>query len=246
MNKKSKIIQRNMSLFTIAAIYLIVAIILLFLESFQLDTQLNVITTLAPFFLVGAILDYIVSRNTGLSTMYKIIVQLLPAGIFILFGLSVLLDIAGRNPVDAFNYIVWIFIALPFFISSNFKDNYKKRLLFSLIGTGLVGAIYLHLTTITDELNEENGLMVYLICFFLMFYAASVFKNLSYMGAILGALDAAILIFLWKNPITENAKIHGWDYDIAFNFETMIFLTFILCILICLLNVIIKEKSVKS
>lgn len=246
MNKKTKTILRNMSLFTFIAIYFIIAITLVFLESFQLETQLNVITTLVPFFLIGAILDFIVSKNNKLTSLYKIIVQLLPAGIFVLFGISVIYNVSGRTPLDAFNYLVWLFIALPFFISSDFKENHKMRLIFSLVGTGLVGAVYLYLTTLTNELNHGNGLMVYLIYFFLLYYAASGFKNLSYIGTILGAIDASILVYLWKNPVTENAKIYGWDYDIAFNFELIMLFTLIICITLCLLDVVTREQSRKK
>lgn len=234
-----------MSLFTFIAIYFIIAITLLFLESFQLETQLNVITTLLPFFLIGAILDFMVRRNKQLTPLYKIIVQLLPAGIFVLFGITVLYNVAGKTPLDAFNYLVWLFMALPFFITSNFKDNHKKRLIFSLIGTGLLGSVYLYLTTLTNELNQGNGLMVYLIYFFLLYYAASGFKNLSFIGGILGAIDALILVFIRINPITENSKIYGWDYDIAFNFELIMLFTLIVCIAICFLDALTREQSRK-
>ena len=75
-----------------------------------------------------------------------------------------------------------------------------------------------------------------------MFYAASAFKNLFYIGAIIGGIDAIILYFLRMNPLSEKGKTLGWDYDIAFNFELIIIITFILCILLCLLHAINKDK----
>lgn len=243
MDRKLGIVRRNLSLFTFIAVYLIIALALLFLESFQWETQWNVITTLFPFFVIGAILDFIVSRNHDLQMGYLIFAQLLPVCIFLLFGISVMLDIIERPPIDAFNYIIWIFIAVPFFLTSYFRDNYRRRMIASLIGTGLVGAVYLQLTTITDELDEGNGLIVYLICIFLVFYAASLFKNVFYIGIILGLIDAIILIFLWKNPITAMSKLHGWDYDIAFHFELLLLANFLICILICLITVLIKDKK---
>lgn len=243
MNKRSGTVRRNLSLFTFIAIYLVIAIVLLFLESFQWETQLNVITTLIPFFLLGVILDFIVSRNHDLQKGYLIFAQLLPTGIFLLFGISVIVDIIGQPSIDAFNYIIWIFIAIPFFMTSYFRDNYRKRMLTSLIGTGLVGAVYMQLTTKTDALDESSGLIVYLVCIFLMFYAASRLKKMFFIGLVLGAIDAIILIFLWKNPVTDMSRLHGWDYDIAFQFELLLLTNFIICIMICLTSVLIKDKK---
>lgn len=247
MDKKiGGLVRRHLSLFTFIAIYLVIAIVLMFLESFQLETQWNVITTLIPFFLLGVILDFIVSRNHDLQMGYLIFAQLLPTGIFLLFGISVILNIIDRPPIEAFNYIIWLFIATPFFITSNFRDNYRRRMISSLIGAGLVGAVYIQLTTMTDELDEGNGLIVYLVCIFLMFYAASGLQKLFYINLILGFIDAAILVSLWRNPVTEASKLHGWDYDIAFQFEMLLLANLIICILICLIDVIIKEKKRKS
>ncbi|NLO09844.1 MAG: hypothetical protein GX129_08285 [Clostridiales bacterium] len=246
MDKKVGLVRRNLSLFTFIAVYLVIAIVLMFLESFQLETQWNVITTLIPFFLLGVILDFIVSRNHDLQKGYLIFAQLLPTGIFLLFGITTILMIIERPPIEAFNYIIWLFIAAPFFITSNFRENYRRRMISSLIGVGLVGAIYIQLTTMTDELEEGNGLIVYLVCIFLMFYAASGLKRLFYINLILGFIDAAILVFLWKNPLTEASRLRGWDYDIALQFELLLLANLIICIIICLIDVLIREKERKS
>ena len=116
----------------------------------------------------------------------------------------------------------------------------------SLIGTVLLGAAYLQLTTVTNELEEESGLIVYLICFFLMFYAASGLKQLFFINIILGFIDGAVLIFLWKNPVTYNSKLHGWDYEIAFQFELLLLITFIICIIICLIDALLKGVRHRS
>lgn len=243
MNKNTKSIQRNLSLFTFIAVYLIIAVILIFLESFQWETQWNVLTTFIPFFIMGAILDFIVSKNRELQSSYRIFAQLMPSGIFLLYGITTIYHIIGRPPVKAFDYIIWLFAAVPFFIASNFKEKYRRRILLSLIGMGITAAVYLHLTTITDELDEGNGLIVYLICIFLLFYAASELKKLQFTGIILGLFDAAVLIFLRNNPVSEMAKLHGWDFDIAFHFELLLLANFILCIFICLATVLIKERK---
>lgn len=246
MDKKSGLVRRNLSLFTFIAVYLVIAIVLVFLESFQWETQWNVITTLIPFFLLAIILDFIVSRNHDLQMGYLIFAQLLPTGIFLLFGISVMLTIIQRPPIESFNYIIWLFIAIPFFITSNFRDNYRRRMLSSLIGAGLVGAVYIQLTTMTDELDEGNGLLIYLICIFLIFYAASGLKKLFYINIILGFIDGLILIFLWKNPITNMSKLDGLDYNIAFQFELLMLANFIICIIICLMDALLREKERKT
>lgn len=243
MNTKFKFIKRNLSLFSFLAIYVLIAVFLLFLESFQAETQWNVITALAPFFLLAAILDFIVSRNRDLQASYQIFAQLIPIGVFLLFGLSIILDIADRPPIEAFNYLFWIFIVLPFFITSNLKDNYRRRMLSSLIGTGLVGAVYIQLSTMTDDLYVDEALIVYLICIFLMFYAASGLKKPFYISTILGLFDAAILLIIWTQPATEASKINGLEYNIAFQFELLLLANLIICILICLIAVLIQNQK---
>jgi hypothetical protein len=195
---------------------------------------------------MGAILDYIVSKDHELQIGYRIFVQLMPTGVFLLYGFSLILDIIERPPVEAFSYLIWLFIAVPFFIASNMKNNYRRRMLFSIIGTGLVGAIYIHLTTMTDELDTGNGLIVYLICIFLMFYAASKLKRLFFIGAAFGLIDGAVLIFLWKNPITEASTLHSWDFDIAYQFELLLLANFIICIIICLVAAFTRGKTEKK
>lgn len=242
MNKKTINIRRNLSLFIFIVIYLMIAIILISLESFQVETQLNVISAFVPFFLLGMILDFIVARNSDLKTGYKILTQLMPAGIFILFGLAAILSILGK-PIDTIYYVIWIFIALPFFINSYIKDNYRKRMLSSLIGTALIVAVYIQLTNVTDELDNGKGLILYLISIFMIFYAASRLKNFFFIGIILGFIDALILIFLWKNPVTNLSKLYGWDYEIAFQFEILLLSNFIICIIICFIDVLIRKKK---
>jgi peptidoglycan/LPS O-acetylase OafA/YrhL len=243
MDKKTGFLRRNLSFLVFVAIYLLFVIILLFLESFQWETQWNVLTVFVPFFLIGVILDYIISRDRELNTGYQIFTQLLPAGIFVLYGISEIQKLANRPQNESFTYLIWLFIAVPFFITSNLKNNYRRRLISSIIGTALVGAVYIQLSTKTDTLNTETGLYVYLICIFLVFYAASQLKKIFYINVIMGFIDGAVLIFLWKNPITEASKYYGWDYDIALNFELLLLVNFILSILICLVSTFIKDKK---
>lgn len=242
----AKLLRRNLSLFTFIVIYFIFVITLAFLESFQWETQWYVLTTLIPFFLLGAIFDYIVDKNHDLSIGYKIISQLMPSGIFLLYVISIILEEIDRPPIEAFNYMIWIFLAVPLFIISHFKEDYRKRMFSSLLGTGFVGAIYLHLTTLTDELDEGKGLMVYLICLFLMLYAAAGIRKLYYISAIIGLLDAIVLIFFWKYPPIDKARLYNWDFYIAFKFDMLLLATFIICLIISLIATLIKAKANKA
>lgn len=243
MNKKSEIILRNLSLFTFLAIYVVLAVTLLFLEAFVAETQYYVITTLLPFFLLGLILDYVVSRNKVLLKGYKIFTQLLPAGIFLLYGLSQLLRLAGRPHSAAFNYLIWLFIAAPFFIAGYQKEGNRSKILFSILGTGLMAASYLYLTTKTRQLDGGSGFVVYMICYFMMFYAASGLPRLAYLGVVFGFMNAVVLLLLWKYPVTQTARLYGWDYDISYNFELLMLTTFILCILVCLITSVYRERA---
>lgn len=243
----SEKLQRNLSLFAFIGIYIIIAAVLLFLESFQWETQWNIFSTMVPFFLIGAMLDYMTGKNKDLGKGYKILTQLMPTGIFVLLGTSFIIELAGRPPVKAFEYLIWLFIAVPLFITSYFKENYRKRMFSSILGTGFTGAVYLYLTTITDELNEGNGLIVYLVCIFLMFYAASGHKKLYLTGAVLGLAFAGILVFFRHYPLTYDGNLYGWDFDIAYKFELLLLFNFLICIIICFFTAVKRNvESAKS
>jgi len=51
MSKLSGILRRNASLFAFIVIYFIIAATLIILESFQWETQWNILTALLPFLL---------------------------------------------------------------------------------------------------------------------------------------------------------------------------------------------------
>ncbi len=234
MGKIFKFLSRNLSLLAFICIYIIVAVTLIFLESFQFDTQCLVLTTLAPFFIMGAILDYMVYNNKELKPGYKILAQLLPTGIFLLFGMSVIADKMDQYPPKSFNYLIWLFYPISLFIASYFKENHRNRMFSALLGCGFVAAVYLHLTTLTNQLNEGSGLIIYLICLFLIFYAAAGLKKLVFIGGVLGFLDGAALIFLKHNPLSESDYKYGWDFNIAYRFELILLTNFIICSILCL------------
>lgn len=245
MNKKSAFIQRNLSALTFIVIYLFMVIMHLFIDSFVFINQLELLTTFLPFIVIGMILDFILRRNQTLDKTIRIAAQLLPACIFGMQGISALLELAGRDSYDLFGYLIWLFLAAPFFIASYNKEGNKPKMIYSIIGAGLIVVIYMYLTTKTNELNEGSGAVIYFISYFFMFYAASGIRKLPYLGAILGISNAAALLLFRYSPITDAAKIHGWDYDIVSNLETLLILTSILCILLCFFA-FLQKREVKT
>ncbi|MHB8131136.1 MAG: hypothetical protein ACYDEX_19320 [Mobilitalea sp.] len=245
MNKKSLVIQRNFSTITLIAIYLIMVVTHLFYDSFVLEDQLILIITMLPFIMIGLILDFILRRNLALNKSIRIVAQLLPSGIFGMQLISTFLIYAEKEPSDLFNYLIWLFLALPFFIASYNKEGHKHKMISSLIGAGLIAVVYLFLTTQTDLLNEGSGAIIYFTSYFLMLYAASGIRKLPYLGIVLGVLNTVALLWLRYMPVTEDAINHGWDYDIFTNVELLIMGTLLLCILIRFLEVF-QPKAIKT
>lgn len=247
MNNKTAFIRRHLSALVFSSIYLIIILVHLFLESFIPEIQMDMLMVMLPFILLGGILDYIISRNTVLPKTYRIYVQLLPAGVFILYALTALLVAIGREPSDIFNYLFWLFITAPFFIASYNKEGHRNRLISALIGTALVALAYLYLTTMTQNLDGGSGLIIYLISYFAMLYSASGIKRMPFLSTVIGAANAVILLLFYKYPSTDTLQAGGWDFDIAENFEILMLEFFILCILICLFGVVknSRENNVK-
>lgn len=245
MKDKPKFLQRNLSAAILLAIYIVFVIIHLISEGFLLELQFDLMLTLIPFILVGAILDLLLSRNDTLIKGFKTLAQLFPAGILAMFFISIYFT-SDNNKFVMFKYLVWLFLSLPFFIASYKKETHRTKLKFALIGTVLFAAIYLYLTTKTNELNESYGAIIYFVSYFSMLYAASGIHKLPYLGTILGAVNAALLYFFMINPVTENASIYGWDSDIVMLLEGMIMLTFVICLIIQIISVFLKKNVEES
>ena len=67
MKNVKALLHNYLTAMVFLAIYLLMAVVFLFLEGFEADSQLNLITVLAPCMLLGLILDYIIKRNTILA-----------------------------------------------------------------------------------------------------------------------------------------------------------------------------------
>ncbi len=242
MNIKSTFSQRYLSTITLIAIYLIMVIIHIFYDSFILTDQLVLIVTMFPFIIIGFILDFLFRRNQTKDKTIRIFAQLLPAGIFGMQAISTVLSYAGEDSVSLFNYLIWIFLSLPFFIVSYNKEQHKSKMLYSIIGAGLFAAVYLFLTTQTDQMEEGSGAVIYFISYFLMIYAASGIQKLPLLGTALGILNAVALLWLRYAPTAETVKSRGWDYEIFSSIEFLLVGTFLVSVLIRLWETFQKKE----
>lgn len=244
MKKNTVFVLRNLSALTFFMIYLVMVVILLFLESFIQEDQLNLVIVMVPCILVGILLDYIISRNEELPKGYKIFTQLLPASSFAFYGLVTIFSIAG-NPLDPkYYYIIWLVISAPFMIASYHKKSHNIKLISSIIGTALVFAAYLYLTTLTDELVVGNGLVIFIISYFMILYSASGIRKMPYISSILGLLNAGILIYMYKSPASADALVYGWDYDFSYYFELL--MLFLFCISVLIGVIAARQEKLKD
>lgn len=243
MKHVKSILQRNLSASIFLVIYLVMAVLFLLLEGFQADSQLNLVTVLLPCILLGILLDFIISRNTLLNSGQRFFTQLLPSGIFILYFIMILLRTAGRSLPDYYNYFYYLFISGPFMIVSYQKHGHKNRMIYSLIGTVIVFAFYLYLTTKTENLDKGSGLFIFMIAYFMMFYSASVIRKLPYLPILLGLINTAVLWYLYQNPVSPNGLPHNWDYDYLLYFEYIMLGIFAVCILVRVLEVFINKPD---
>lgn len=243
MDKKAAFLPRNLSAVSFVFIYIAMVINHLIDDSFNLTDQLSLIIVMLPFFLIGMALDFILRQNKTLTVWVRVVVQLLPLGIFLIQLLSTISLYLGLTSLDLFNYLIWLFIALPFFMASFEKDGLRLRMIRALIGTGSIAIAYIILTAQTDVLNKNYGATVYFISYFFMIFAASGIRQFPYFGVLLGILNAAALLVFRYFPITAGAKEYGWDYDIFGKVETLIMVTFTLCILGRLYEAIQAKKN---
>jgi hypothetical protein len=243
MSNVKVFIRRNLSALLFLAVYAVIKVVFLFLESFNLESQFNLLSVMLPCILLGIVLDFIVRRNTVLTRGQKIFTQLLPTGVFAIYLVMLMLRLAGRSYPESYNYFYYIFMTAPFMIASYEKKEHKSRMIFSLLGTAFIIAFYLYLTTITTELNKGTGLFIFLLSYFMMLYSASSIRRLPYLGAILGAIVTVFLWYIYRNPLTAEGRLYGWDYDYLLNFEYTMLITFIVCIVIRLLATLINNPA---
>ena len=242
MNEKPCFLIKHLSAFLGILFYIAIVVFHLLAEGFLPGIQFDLIATLLPFIVLAGILDFILSHNTKLASGYRILAQLMSACVLGMMFLSTSYYAEKNSSIKIFNFLLWLFLSLPFFIAGYYKELHWKKLKYSLIGTALIAAVYLYLTTITDELNESHGAVIFFLSCFFMLYAASSPAKFPFFGTILGDISAAVLLFFRFVPITADAKLRGWDSDIAFKFELILMATFIISVIIQLISVLKKDN----
>lgn len=247
MVKISEKVLRNLSTIMFIMIYVAMVIIHLVSDSFILSDQFFLILLMLPFLFIGLSLDYILRHNKVMKTWYRVIIQLLPLGIFIMIFISSTMYYGEGNIYTVFDYLFWFFISLPFFLASYQKDALRQRILHSLIGAGAILVIYMYLSTQTKLLDKNYGAMLIVVSYFCMLYAASGVKRFPYIGLALGILNAVAMLFFRYVPFTQAAKMYGWEYDINGKIDMIIIFSFVICILVRIYEVrITKDMEISS
>ncbi|HWT75736.1 MAG TPA: hypothetical protein VN258_13605 [Mobilitalea sp.] len=246
MKKISSFILRNLSVTIFIVVYFGLVVMHLLSDQFILENQLSLILTMLPFIIYGIALDYLIRKNRALNTWIRIIAQLLPLGIFIMQIVSTVYLYLGKESYDIFKYLIWLFLVAPVFITSYTKDGMRSRIINTAIGTGAFIVVYVFLTTQTKELSSGYGAMIYFITYFMMLYTAGGIKKIPYLGTVLGVLNALLLLIHRYVPITSDARTYGWEYDISFLIEMFIVITFIICIVIRLVEEFRKKPLVNE
>lgn len=231
---KNSFLSRNLSLIAFAVTYIVTVSIHLSSDSFIAENQLALLIIFAPFFLMGAALDYITRNNESLNAFLGTLARLLPIGIIIM-------GMYKNNHMDSgniityyFNYyvgfVVWLFIALPLFFSSFNRNLLRQKTIRSLTGTAAFGIVYLMLATKTGALNKGAGFVIILLSYFFIFYAISGIngKLLNFSAPLLGIINAILLFVFYQFP----GRDISWDSNINIKIDIMILITFIICFII--------------
>ena len=243
MNKKASFLLNNLSTLALFIVYISLVVIHLINDGFIMVNQLGLMITMLPFLLIGIALDYLLKNNPIIMRGLRIFAQLLPLGIFLMQMVTTVIFYLNVNSYDVFDYLIWVFLSLPFFITSYEKEGMRPRVIRTLYGTGAVAVVYIFLLTQTKELTYGIGELIYFISYFLILFIVSGNRKLPYIGTIIGILNAAALLLMRYFPITSNAKEYGWDHDIAFFMELLVLTTLVLCIIIRILEEVFHKKK---
>ena len=247
MNKSKGFVARNLSILGFIAVYVLTVSIHLSTDSFIADNQLGLLIIFAPFFLMGAALDFIVRNNDELGGFSSAVARLLPLGIILLWLPNAsLMKYSSSNSVVQFyfyyiGYLVWLLIALPLFLASFNRDAFRNKTIRSLTGTAAFGIVYLILTTKTGFLDKGAGFVTILISYFFIFYAISGIQSMNYVAPAIGIINAVIMLIFYFFPGSRGNL--GWDSNINLKIDIMMLLTFITCIIIRVYATFISRKK---
>lgn len=246
MSKNYGFISRNLSIIAFVVTYLITVSIHISSDSFIAGSQLGLLLIFAPFFIMGAVLDFIVRNNESLNSLLSVLARLLPLGIIIMgMHKNRLINSSENAIVHYYNYyigfIVWMLIALPLFFASFNRQLFRQKTIRSLTGTAAFGIIYLFLTTKTGALDKGAGFVIILLSYFFIFYAISGIQGLNYAAPVLGIINAISLLIFYRFP--GGTDRFAWDSNINIKIDLLILTTFIVCIIIRVYATLMARKS---
>jgi hypothetical protein len=235
MNKRESFLSRNLSVMALVVVYICTVLYHISSDSFILGNQLGLLIIFLPFALMGLALDYIVRSNKTLNKGLGILARILPLSIIFLWLPNSILMNYNENIIVKYyfyyvGYVVWLFIALPFFIAGFSKEGFRHKTIRSLSGTAAFAVFYIYLVTKSGYLDRGAGFVIILLSYFFMFYAISGIKMLDLAAPLIGLANALVLFMYYKFPGTENR--FNWDSDINLKIDILMLITFLVCIII--------------
>lgn len=227
MKQKSSFFITHLSVLSMVVVYLAFLIEHLISDGFILSNQLSVLLIMVPCIVLGFLDDYMLNHaNTKLS--FRIIGKLCLLCLFLIRLYINLAETLESTPPDWLNYIHYLFLTLPFFISGYEKESHHRKLIYTIIGMVAIGFTYMYLANGTDELTTESGSIFYFASFVFMIYSAGSFKKLPFIGALLACIDSLFLIYLRFFCMSERVMMHSWDYHFSYYYEISMVITFLL------------------
>lgn len=240
--QKSSFIMKHLSALAFITIYVVYAVYHVIADTFLLTDQLGLLFVMLPFILIGLALDYILSNNQELEQWIKVIAKLLPLGVFVMQIISTIY-LYQEEELSIFNYMIWLFVAAPFFIASYTRENVQRRVYLSGIGTGAFLVVYLFLATQTDAIDSGYGSIAYFAAYFMIMFAVTGRKRFPYLTVVISVINAVVLLFRRYVPTTRDTKLYGWDYNLNAVIELLIIITFSLCISFYVIDTILNSRK---
>lgn len=246
MNKSESFLLRNLSVMALAFVYICTVLYHISSDSFILGNQLGLLIVFLPFALMGLALDYIVRSNKTLNKVLGILARILPLGIiFMWLGNSIFMNHNENIIVKYYfyyvGYVVWLFLALPFFIAGFSKEGFRNKTILSLSGTAAFAVFYIYLITKSGYPDRGIGFVIILLSYFFMFFAVSGIKMLDLAAPLIGLANAIALFIFYKYPGTESRN--NWDADINLKIDILMLVTFLLCIIIKIYGTYAANKA---
>lgn len=247
MNKSNSFVFNHLSLIATIIVYLFTVIIHIISDSFIFGDQLGLLIIFIPFYLLGYSLDYLIKNNSSVNKILAVVAKLLPLIIILLWlpNSYLMINYYDKSIVQKYfyyiGYVVWLLLAVPFFIASHGKGSFRQKTIRSLTGTAAFAVIYIMLTTKTDYLDKKAGFAIIVLSYFFIFHAASGISKFNYAAPVLGAINAVTLFIFYKFP----GKGAGFNMDSTINLkiDVLMLITFVICMIIRIYGTFSENKN---